>query len=246
MIPRQLVLRNFLSYRQATLSFAGLHLACICGANGAGKSSLLEAIAWALWGQSRASREDDVIYYGEMEAQVTFEFSVQGQTYRVVRLRRRQQQTVLELQIQTALGYTSLTGRSLRATQEKIIQILRLDYATFVNSAYLRQGRADEFMAKRPSERKQLLASLLGLDQYETLAEAARDRARDYKAQISVLEQRLQTLADELAQEPRLRTQQAAVRQQIQQQRQQVQQCQQRLQEQQAAYHIHQLQQRDY
>ncbi|MDR7922515.1 SMC family ATPase [Thermosynechococcus sp. HY213] len=246
MIPRQLVLRNFLSYRQATLPFAGLHLACICGANGAGKSSLLEAIAWALWGQSRASREDDVIYYGEMEAQVTFEFSVQGQTYRVVRLRRREQHTVLELQIQTVAGYTSLTGRSLRATQEKIIQILRLDYATFVNSAYLRQGRADEFMAKRPSERKQLLATLLGLDQYETLAEAARDRARDYKAQISVLEQRLQSLGEQLAQEPQLRAQQAAVSQQIQQQRQQVEQCQQRLQEQQAAYHVYQLQQRDY
>jgi len=39
MIPVQLVLKNFLSYRDATLDFRGLHTACICGSNGAGKSS---------------------------------------------------------------------------------------------------------------------------------------------------------------------------------------------------------------
>lgn len=43
MIPLQLTLKNFLSYREAVLDFRGLHTACICGANGAGKSSLLEA-----------------------------------------------------------------------------------------------------------------------------------------------------------------------------------------------------------
>lgn len=54
MIPVQLILKNFLSYRDATLDFRGLHTACICGSNGAGKSSLLEAITWAIWGESRA------------------------------------------------------------------------------------------------------------------------------------------------------------------------------------------------
>ncbi|XFA73899.1 AAA family ATPase [Thermosynechococcaceae cyanobacterium Okahandja] len=246
MIPRQLVLRNFLSYRQATLPFAGLHLACICGANGAGKSSLLEAIAWALWGQSRVSREDDVIYYGEVEAAVDFEFTVQGQGYRVVRVRRRQQGTVLELQLDTAAGYRSLTGRSLRATQEKIIQILRLDHATFINSAYLRQGRADEFMAKRPSERKQVLAALLGLEQYEPLAEAARDRARDYKAQMTLLEQQLAAEAVQLAQEESLQMQHQQLTAQLEQQRQRFSQQQRVLQEQQAAYHTQQLRQQEY
>ncbi len=246
MIPRELVLRNFLSYRQATLPFAGLHVACICGANGAGKSSLLEAIAWALWGQSRVSREDDVIYYGEMEARVDFEFTVQEQRYRVMRVRRRQQGTVLELQVETADGYRPLTGRSLRATQEKINQILRLDYGTFVNSAYLRQGRADEFMAKRPSERKQVLAALLGLEQYEVLAEAARDRARDYKAQITLLEQRLATEATQLAQRAALEAQHQQLTAKLEQQRRQLTRQQRVLQEQQAAYHTRQLQQQAY
>ncbi len=68
MIPLQLTLKNFLSYRDATLNFQGLHTACICGANGAGKSSLLEAITWAIWGKSRAATEDDVINGGANKA----------------------------------------------------------------------------------------------------------------------------------------------------------------------------------
>ena len=55
MIPLQLTLKNFLSYQEASLNFRGLHTACICGSNGAGKSSLLEAITWVIWGQSRAA-----------------------------------------------------------------------------------------------------------------------------------------------------------------------------------------------
>ncbi|XGB40264.1 MAG: AAA family ATPase [Cyanobacteria bacterium LVE1205-1] len=51
MIPLQLTIKNFLSYQTAKLDFRGLHTACICGVNGSGKSSLLEAIAWVLWGR---------------------------------------------------------------------------------------------------------------------------------------------------------------------------------------------------
>src|SRR5579883_1693928 len=197
MIPLQLVLKNFLSYREATLDFRGLHTACICGANGAGKSSLLEAIAWAVWGQSRAATEDDVIHIGATEVQVDFIFSNNQQTYRIIRSRQRGQASVLEFQIapggqddgdgQTVTGrqqrlagaavaggsgstavwgsreagmvaepastpsiarhlapsFRTLTAKGVRATQQLILEHLKLDYETFVNSAYLRQGRAD-------------------------------------------------------------------------------------------------------
>ena len=59
-----------------------------------------------------------------------------------------------------------------------------MDYETFVNSAYLCQGRADEFMLKRPAERKQILEDLLKLDQYDTLAEQAKERSRQFKAEL--------------------------------------------------------------
>ncbi len=195
MIPKQLKLQNFLSYREVTLNFDGLHVACVCGPNGAGKSSLLEAIAWCVWGQSRVSAEDDVIRQGALEAQVSFCFAHSGQTYRIVRTRRRRQISALEFQIQTESGFKSITQKGVRATQQYILRQIKIDYETFVNSAYLRQGRADEFMLKRPGDRKQVLADLLDLNRYDHLAEQAKDQAREYKAQLQPLESLLARLA---------------------------------------------------
>lgn len=208
MIPLQLTLKNFLSYGEATLDFRGLHVACICGANGAGKSSLLEAIAWVVWGESRASTEDDVIHVGAMEALVDFVFQCHQQTYRIIRSRYRGQVSTLEFQVQTPTGFRSLTERGVRATQQLILQHLKLDYDTFINSAYLRQGRADEFMLKRPSERKQILADLLKLDQYDHLAEQAKEKTRQLKAEQIVLERNLESIAAQLQQEEALQAEQ--------------------------------------
>jgi len=211
MIPVRLRLKNFLSYRDVILNFQGLHVACVCGANGAGKSSLLEAIAWAIWGQSRAHTEDDVVHMGEKEAQVDYTFTCHQQTYRVIRTRYRGQTSALEFQIQTEEGFRSLTGRGMRATQQIIHQHLRIDYETFVNSAYLRQGRADEFMLKRPSERKQILADLLKLGEYDDLAERAKERSRDLKAEVAVVERSLEAIAQRLQDEPVLIDQQQQI-----------------------------------
>ncbi len=217
MIPLQLTLKNFLSYREASLDFRGLHTACICGANGAGKSSLLEAITWAIWGESRAAVEDDMINSGAEEARVDFIFQINQETYRVIRTRQRGGSSVLEFQVETSKGFRSLTERGVRATQQLISRYLKLDYDTFVNSAYLRQGRADEFMLRRPSERKQILADLLKLDRYETLALQAKDLSKQFKAQTEQLEQNLQSIQTQLQQREAIVLQQANLETQIQQ-----------------------------
>ncbi len=218
MIPKLLILKNFLSYREVTLNFDGLHVACVCGPNGAGKSSLLEAIAWCVWGQSRVSTEDDIVRQGAIEAQVSFCFEQSGQTYRIIRTRRRSQASALEFQIETGQvenkqaeteqvetqkskperTFKSITQKGVRATQQYILAQLKIDYETFVNSAYLRQGRADEFMLKRPGDRKQVLADLLKLDRYDTLAEQAKEHSRSYKAQLQPLEASITRLASQL------------------------------------------------
>lgn len=208
MIPQKLQLKNFLSYHEANLDFTGLHTACICGPNGAGKSSLLEAIAWVIWGNSRAATEDDIICQGEKEVRVDFTFSTNGNIYRVIRGRRRGHSPTLEFQIATASRFKSLTQKGVRATQQSIIEHIKLDYDTFVNSAYLRQGRADEFMLKRPNERKEILANLLKLDQYDILGEKAKDISRQFKAKVELLEQTLETNQKQLAQKQAIAQQQ--------------------------------------
>ncbi|MEB3230282.1 MAG: SMC family ATPase [Leptolyngbyaceae bacterium] len=215
MVPVQLCLKNFLSYRHAVLDFAGLHVACIAGANGAGKSSLLEAIPWAIWGKSRVSCEDDIIHLGELEVEVRFSFRLQDQTYRVIRSRHRQQGSGLEFQLQTESGFRSLTAKGMRATQQVIQHHIQLDYDTFLNSAYLRQGHGDEFMAKRPRERKQLLADILNLGQYDRLAEGARERSHQIKAELGLLAKTLEQMQQQLAEAVTITNQQAEVAQAI-------------------------------
>jgi DNA repair protein SbcC/Rad50 len=198
MIPRLLTLQNFLSYRQAKLDFSGLHIACICGANGAGKSSLLEAITWAIWGETRTVSLDDVIHLGEKNTRVDFEFIYNDESYRVIRTRQRKGSGTLDFQIINNNGYKSLSGKNVSDTQQEIFKCLKIDYNTFINSAYLRQGRADEFMLRKPPERKKILVDLLKLNQYEKLAEESKDLAKQYKIRSEEISQNLKDVESKL------------------------------------------------
>ena len=182
MVPVKLDLRNFMCYRgsENQVNFNGIHLACLTGNNGQGKSALLDAITWALWGKARTSSADALISYGELEMTVRLDFDLSGVLYRVIRQRSAagRGSSGLELQGQTKNGFASLSEPTIRDTQRRINKLLRLDYDTFVNSAFLLQGRADEFTTKRPAERKQILADILGLLQYDEFGKQAKKRAR--------------------------------------------------------------------
>lgn len=203
MIPLKLALRNFLSYRgeMAPLDFSSIRVACLTGDNGHGKSALLDAITWALWGKARARRDVELITLGESEMEVEFEFSLGKNTYRVIRKRdsRKRARSILELQVKHAEEYRSLTEPSIRETQAAINSILRMDYETFINSSFLLQGRADEFTIKPPAERKQVLADILGLDQYDEYEQRAKKLARTKGLEQHELAVRIQEMDRELA-----------------------------------------------
>ena len=100
MIPLHLTLSGFLSYRdQVELDFSGFDLACIAGSNGAGKSSLLDAITWSLFGHAR-KRDDSLINSREDLAEVSFIFIYESNLYRVLRTKQRNKTTQLEFHIQ--------------------------------------------------------------------------------------------------------------------------------------------------
>jgi DNA repair protein SbcC/Rad50 len=206
MIPIKLTLRNFLSYGEngVPLDFTGLRVACLSGCNGGGKSAILDAITWSLWGQARTQSADDLVRLGQSSMLVEFEFGFDGAEYRVVRKRTRGRtgQSDLQFQLKGADGsYRALTEQGVRATQERIGQILRMDYDTFVNSAFLLQGRADEFARKSAAERKRILAEILNLRVYDELVEAARAKAREAEAARDVLEMEIARAEAEVARE---------------------------------------------
>ncbi len=205
MLPILLQLHNFMCYREDVdpIRFDSFRIACICGENGNGKSALLDAITWALWGKARAKSDDELIHQGRDEMGVEFEFDLESNRYRILRKRHRgglkqRGQTVLELQVKDSGRFRSISGNSVGETQQKIIRLLRMDYPTFVNSAYLRQGHADEFTLKQPSERKKVLADILGLSFYDELEERARKCAREKEGQKESLQRGLAGMEQEI------------------------------------------------
>jgi exonuclease SbcC len=204
MIPLKLELTNFLAYRRPEpLDLTGLHLACLAGANGAGKSSLLDAITWALWGKARTRRDDDLIHGDEIEMEVRLTFTMDGNYYRVQRYRTRKGRgsSLLNLEIQDGEMWRPLTEPTIRETQERINRLLRLDYQTFINSAFLMQGRADEFTQKTPGERKAILGEILGLDAWETYEDRAKEHLKALEIRAGQIEAEMRHIDEELSRE---------------------------------------------
>jgi exonuclease SbcC len=210
MIPVRLKLRNFMCYRDNVppLDFTGIHLACLSGDNGNGKSAIIDAMTWALWGKARAKSVDDLVHTTQSEMEVEFDFTVEGQLYRVIRKRTKPKkrtaagQSTLDFQIITSDNALPITGNTIDQTQQKIIQVLHMDYDTFINSAYLRQGHADEFTRQDPARRKEVLGNILGLSIYDELEERARELGKKQEADGTQLENTIGEIAGELAQKP--------------------------------------------
>src|SRR5579862_3178477 len=212
MIPIKLTLKNFMSYGDpaVTIPFEGLHVACLSGDNGNGKSAILDAITWALWSRTRASAvravsEDDLIRLGADEMEVRFEFELNDHRYRVVRKRRRGKSAGTDWQF--AMGDASgswapIGAGSQREIGRQIVQLLNMEYETFLNSAYLQQGRADEFTRQTPDNRKRILGEILGLDRYDRLEEKAKERARERKERAEELERDIRILEGQIGQLP--------------------------------------------
>jgi exonuclease SbcC len=201
MIPVHLSMRGFLSYRDETeLDFRLFDLACISGRNGAGKSALLDAITFALFGQARR-RDDALLNSQAASAEVTFIFEYEGNTYRVQRAIPRGKPTVLEFQVRGAEEWRPLTERTVRGTQGRIEDILRLDYDTFVNASFFLQGQADLFTQQNAGRRKEILGNILGLEVWEEYRSRASERRKGLEGTLSQVAGRLSEIDAELGEE---------------------------------------------
>lgn len=225
MIPIKLTLRNFMSYGEenTTLDFSGMHLVCLSGDNGNGKSALLDAMTYALWGKTRASgsqasSEDDLVRLGGEEMEIAFEFQLGDNRYRVLR-RRSRRARVGEWQAQVyepGGGWRPIGGSGVRETERQLTRLLRMEYETFLNSAYIQQGRADEFTRQRPDARKRILADILDLRRYDRLEQMAKERRNECELALRDLEGEIRHLEARAAEaetyRERLREQEAALK----------------------------------
>lgn len=217
MIPLKLELKNFLSYGDSvhTVEFKDYSLICLSGKNGNGKSALLDAITWVLWGQARKitgtiKPDEGLLRLGQNKMMVSLEFSFAGNIYRV---RREYTKTYgkpliyLDLEVfdLTKDKFLTLTDKTIKSTQEKIEKLLGLDYTTFTNSAFLRQGAADEFSKKSAKERKQILANILGFNRYDELSSLALNKAKVISEDINLTLKFQENYEKELSKEESLK-----------------------------------------
>lgn len=202
MIPVRMQLTGFLSYLETVdISFDDFDLACISGQNGAGKSSILDGITWALFDKARGSG-DEIINSRADAAEVILDFDYEGSLYRVQRSKARGKTTLLEFFIRDeGERWRPLTESSIRATEAKIQKILRMDYETFINASFFLQGKADQFSQQSPGDRKRILANVLGLEIWETYRLQAAKTIRAHEQERAILTGQLQSYDDELARE---------------------------------------------
>ena len=214
MIPRLLQLKNFLSYgpEPQTIDFANYNLICLSGKNGHGKSALLDAITWAIWGQARktsgtSKADQGLLHLGQKHMFVILEFEVSGQNYRV---RREFVQTASKPYSSLDFGImqedkkiVALTEKTIKETQNKIEKTIGITYESFINSAFLRQGQSNEFSKKSPKERKEILAEILQLQQFEEQKKIAslhvKNLQLEYKTSCGIkqrIESELEQLCD--------------------------------------------------
>jgi exonuclease SbcC len=201
-------MQGFLSYREPVkIDFTSFDIACITGENGAGKSSILDAITWVLFGRAR-KHDESIINLESSRAEVGFEFSYEGNQYRIIRSNPRGDTKLVEFHIKRngktggdSKDWHPLTERTLRETDQKIIDILRLDYESFVNASFLLQGEADQFTQQNPSARKKILSQILGLEIWEIYRKSAFQKRKNTESELDLLDGRISEILVELDQE---------------------------------------------
>ncbi len=213
MRPTRLDLEGFASFREpTTLDFTDADLFVLSGPTGSGKSSVIDALTFALYGV--VARYGDkrlvapVIANGRNEARVRLQFAVGGHHYTAVRVVRRTRgggASTKEARLERWRGDDPEDAAVVAATADELTEaveaVLGLGYEHFTTTVVLPQGAFQRFLHARPSERQGLLVELLDLAVFGRIGQAARTRAATATATADVLAQQLDATADRVTDE---------------------------------------------
>ncbi len=208
MRPRRLEIEGFTVFRGRTIvDFEDADLFAFTGPTGAGKSSLIDAIVFALYGS--VPRYGDrrsvapLITLGKLEARVRFDFTVEGEDWVATRVVRRTQTggaSTGEARLERGSDVVAGTADEVTGAVERL---LGLRFEHFTKTVVLPQGEFARFLHDKPAQRQALLRSLLDLEAYSAVRELANERASVLQGQLHALDGRLGELgfADTAARE---------------------------------------------
>jgi exonuclease SbcC len=195
MIPLNVTMEGFLSYQQPeTFDFSERPLWMLSGDNGAGKSSVFDAITFVLFKEHRGGKQNaaDLINWQRDRLKVSFEFQVKTERYRAERTAVRRGAATRRISRWDGAQWQILPdGTGDGGFADHVQRILGMDYATFTSSALLRQGKVDRLLDVPPPERFQLLSQIVDLSQYQELHEKAKLHQNTFRVAGTQQEARL-------------------------------------------------------
>ena len=181
----RLRLSNFKCYADTDLELAS-GVTVIHGLNGSGKSSLLEACFFALYGARALDQTlDELVTIGAEEASVDLWFAHDGAHYHIQRELKQRGDSVQTTTCVLEGDEETIEGA--RDVRSAVTDLLRMDASAFVNCAYVRQGEVNKLINASPGQRQDMIDDLLQLGKLEEYRERASDarvgvgRVRDNK-----------------------------------------------------------------
>lgn len=199
MRPVRLVVEGFTAFRDRTeIDFTDADYFVLVGPTGSGKSSVLDAICFALYGS--VPRYDDdrlvvpAITQGANEGRVSLTFDIDGDEYLATRVVRRTKTGATTKEARLERGSDVLAGDA-REMNAAVAELIGLPFRHFTQCVVLPQGEFARFLHDTPSDRQALLVKLLDLGVYDRMRQAAGARAKEGANTITLDQQRLDGLA---------------------------------------------------
>lgn len=197
MRPLRLEMSGFMPFREKqSLEFADLTLFAICGLTGSGKSTILDAMVYGLYGQTpRLGKRGmaELINPNSDKLSVVFDFEVRENIYRVVRiLTKRKSGLELRLYQQDEnAAWKQVSEIGTKEVNYKLTELVGLDYEDFIRAVLLPQGAFDNFLRGQSKQRLELLIKLLDLERIPRIMQLANEKSKAAKSKCDFIEKEL-------------------------------------------------------
>lgn len=182
---KRLYAHNFKQLHEVELTFPPAGRILVQGKNEAGKSTLFEAVFFALFGrglitESSARSLDNLIAYEKEKARVELELTVRDRLFKITRTLRRGRSNVWELDIVHADGRLEQV-RNNNPVNERLVRELGFDGEALLNTCFVEQKKLEKLEGMNRREREESLSKLLNLERLLELEEKFKLRSEDEK-----------------------------------------------------------------